>query len=177
MRRLQLAACAGAALVAVSFLLAQAYGSSHSAARVRATPAGPSRLGPERVPVPVAPPLAPPGAPRAGQTVDGIASTPVEQLAFHVHAHLTVFIAGAPKQIPAGVGVAPPLDAEPTPAGSFVVGGGAFAWLHTHAADGIVHIESPVQRKYTLGEFFDVWGQPLGRARVGPAAITFPPGL
>ena len=29
-------------------------------------------------------------------------------------------------------------------------------WLHTHAADGIVHIESPVDRTYTLGNFFDV---------------------
>jgi hypothetical protein len=38
-----------------------------------------------------------------------------------------------------------------------------------HAADGIVHIESPVQRTYTLGEFFDGWGQPLGTDQVGPA--------
>ena len=47
-------------------------------------------------------------------------------------------------------------------------------WLHTHAADGIVHIESPTPRTYTLGEFFDVWGQPLDRSRVGPArgAVT-----
>jgi hypothetical protein len=46
--------------------------------------------------------------------------------------------------------------------------------LHTHAADGIVHIESPVNRTFTLGEFFDVWGQPLGRRRVGRAygAVT-----
>jgi hypothetical protein len=42
-------------------------------------------------------------------------------------------------------------------------------WLHTHAADGVVHIESPVERTYTLGEFFDIWGQPLTRARVGRA--------
>lgn len=37
------------------------------------------------------------------------------------------------------------------------------------AADGIVHIESPVQRTYTLGEFFDEWGQPLGPDQAGPA--------
>ena len=42
-------------------------------------------------------------------------------------------------------------------------------WLHTHAADGIIHTESPVDRTYRLGEFFDIWGQPLGRNRVGPA--------
>jgi len=42
-------------------------------------------------------------------------------------------------------------------------------WLHTHAADGVIHTESPVKRTYTLGEFFDIWGQPLNRHRVGPA--------
>jgi len=45
-------------------------------------------------------------------------------------------------------------------------------WLHTHAADGIVHIESPVERTFTLGDFFDVWGTPLDRGRVGPARGT-----
>ena len=38
-----------------------------------------------------------------------------------------------------------------------------------HAADGVIHIESPVQRTYTLGNFFDIWGQPLGTDRVGLA--------
>ena len=41
--------------------------------------------------------------------------------------------------------------------------------LHTHAADGIIHIESPVHRTFTLGDFFDVWGQSLGPDQVGPA--------
>jgi hypothetical protein len=119
--------------------------------------------------VPAAPPLAPPGAPAPGMAVDGIVSAPGEQVAFHVHAHLAVYVHGAPRQVPAGIGIAPPLQVQSTPAGPFVVGGAAFSPLHTHAADGIVHIESPVRRTYTLGEFFDVWGQPLGPRRVGPA--------
>jgi hypothetical protein len=41
-------------------------------------------------------------------------------------------------------------------------------WLHTHSADGIIHTESPVKRTYTLGEFFDIWGQPLDREQLGP---------
>jgi hypothetical protein len=57
-----------------------------------------------------------------------------------------------------------------TPEGIFVGGGSCFYWLHTHAADGIVHIESPVVRTFTLGNFFDVWGQELGPDRVGPAS-------
>ncbi|SRR6266702_8713034 len=30
--------------------------------------------------------------------------------------------------------------------------------LHTHDASGIIHIESPTSRTFTLGEVFDVWG-------------------
>jgi hypothetical protein len=30
-------------------------------------------------------------------------------------------------------------------------------------------MESPIQRTFTLGNFFDVWKQPLGATRVGPA--------
>ena len=131
---------------------------------------GPDRIGPEGVPVPAAPPLAPAGAPAPGRTVDGITSAPLEQVAFHIHAHLTVFVAGAARQIPYGIGIAPPVDVQSTQSGRFAAGGAAFSWLHTHAADGIVHIESPVQREYTLGDFFDVWGQPLSATRVGPAA-------
>ena len=33
----------------------------------------------------------------------------------------------------------------------------------------IIHSESPVKRTYTLGEFFDIWGEPLDLNRVGPA--------
>jgi hypothetical protein len=44
--------------------------------------------------------------------------------------------------------------------------------MHSHTADGIIHIESPVQRTYTLGNWFDIWGQPLSATQVGPAHGT-----
>lgn len=113
--------------------------------------------------------LAPPGAPGPGGQVDGISSTPSEQSVVHIHAHLTVFVDGKARQIPGGIGIAAPRQVQPTPRGPFVAGGARFSWLHTHAPDGIVHIESPVRRTFTLGELFDVWGQPLGPKRVGPA--------
>ena len=40
----------------------------------------------------------------------------------------------------------------------FVGEGSGYYWLHTHDATGIIHVESPTVRPYTLGEFFDVWG-------------------
>jgi hypothetical protein len=100
--------------------------------------------------------------------VDGIRCQTSEQTIFHIHAHLTVFVNGSPRQVPAGIGV-PAAVAQNTAQGQFVTSGTCFYWLHTHAADGIVHIESPVQRTYTLGDFFDEWGQPLGPTVAGPA--------
>jgi hypothetical protein len=48
----------------------------------------------------------------------------------------------------------------------FVGDGKGFYWLHTHDATGIIHIESPDNRTYTLGNFFDIWGQPLTQDNV-----------
>jgi hypothetical protein len=131
-------------------------------------------LRPEGVPIPKAAPLARPRVLRIGEQIDGITCQLGEQVAFHIHAHLRLVVRGQPRDVPAGVGIAPPYQVAPTPAGRFVAGGSCFMWLHTHAADGIVHIESPVNRTFTLGEFFDVWGQPLGRRVVGRAhgAVT-----
>lgn len=126
-------------------------------------------IGPEGVPVPGAPQLAGTAAMAGGNEVDGVVSClGQEQTLFHIHAHLTIFVHGAARQIPYGIGITNP-QTQSTPQGPFVGDGNCFYFLHTHAADGIIHIESPVQRTYTLGNFFDVWGQPLGPNRVGPA--------
>jgi hypothetical protein len=128
----------------------------------------PGPNGPEQVPVPPAPALASTATKATGKTVDGIGCDTTEQLVYHIHAHLTVFVSGAARQIPAAIGI-PGAQAENTPTGPFIASGTCFYWLHTHAADGIIHIESPVHRTYTLGDFFDIWGQPLGPDQVGPA--------
>lgn len=114
-------------------------------------------------------PLLAPVAAIDGRPVDGISSSEEEQLAFHIHAHLQVYVDGQQRAVPAGVGIVPPLQVQPTADGPFVVGGAGIYWLHTHDASGVIHIESPVQRRFTLGELFDIWGQPLGPQQVGPA--------
>jgi hypothetical protein len=132
-----------------------------------APPAG--ALGPEAVPMPAgAAALAGTSPATAGQAVDGISCQTSEQTIFHIHTHLTLFVNGRQRQVPAGIGI-PDAVAQQTQAGPFVDSGSCFYWLHTHAADGIIHIESPVKRTYTLGEFFDEWGQPLSSSQVGPA--------
>jgi hypothetical protein len=131
-----------------------------------AAPSGPA--GPEGVPVPSAPPLASTAAGATGQKVDGIGCDTSEQALFHIHAHLTIFVNGSPRQVPAGIGI-PGAQVQNTPQGAFTGGGKCLYWLHTHAADGIIHTESPIHRTYTLGNLFDEWGQPLGPGQAGPA--------
>jgi hypothetical protein len=43
-------------------------------------------------------------------------------------------------------------------------------WLHTHALDGIIHIEAPKLQTFKLGQFFAVWGVKLSKAGLGSHA-------
>lgn len=74
--------------------------------------------------------------------VDGIECDTTEYTVFHVHAHLDIFINGHPITIPAFIGIE-----DNT----------CLYWLHTHTPDGVIHIESPQERGFTLGQFYDIW--------------------
>ena len=41
--------------------------------------------------------------------------------------------------------------------------------LHTHASypPGIIHVESPTEARFSLGQFFAVWGVPLSATCIG----------
>jgi hypothetical protein len=128
-----------------------------------------SDRGPEGIPVPAGDQLAGIRTSRYGQPIDGIQCQGSEQVVYHIHAHLAIFVNGRATLVPYGIGVAPPLRMSGSGGHTFVVGGGCFYWLHTHVADGIIHVESPSEALYTLGEFFDIWGQTLAPGQVGPA--------
>jgi hypothetical protein len=125
-------------------------------------------IGPEDVPIEQGPWLAPASSTTPGATVDGIQCAPIEQLAYHIHAHLLVYVNGQPRQLPPAIGLVGPVS-QKTPEGLFYGAQQCYYWLHTHAADGIIHIESPSPRIYTLGNFFNEWRQPLSSNQVGPA--------
>jgi hypothetical protein len=111
--------------------------------------------------------LAPASTAAKGQTIDGVQCNADEQVAYHIHTHLTVYVNGALRPIPAGVGIVEPV-AQQTANGAFDSATRCYYWLHVHAQDGIIHIESPTTAKYTLGQFFAIWKQPLTADRVGP---------
>jgi hypothetical protein len=71
------------------------------------------------------------------------ALSPVEGTAVHIHQHLDLYVDGRKVPVPAGIGIDPAVG---------------FAPLHTHDASGVIHLESPTVRTYTLGQLFDVWG-------------------
>jgi hypothetical protein len=128
---------------------------------------GSADLGPEGVPLLGGAALGPARAPAAGASSGGIPCGSSEQLDHHVHARLSIFIAGKSRSIPLGVGIGPPLRITKTSRGGFVSGGRCYSFLHTHSADGVIHIEAPRHIVFTLGEFFDVWRQRLDSRHVG----------
>ncbi len=75
-------------------------------------------LGPEGIPLETGALLAPAATSATGQTVDGIQCDTSEQVAYHVHTHLSVYVDGHLRPLPAGVGIVEP-EAEPSAAGVF----------------------------------------------------------
>lgn len=71
----------------------------------------------------------------------------------HFHPRLAVFADGKRLDVPANIGIDPRRD------------GMQMASLHTHDDSGVIHVEG--QERATLGQFFAVWGVPLGSDRLG----------
>ena len=87
----------------------------------------------------------------------GIPFAATEQLVFHHHDLVNVYVNGHKVTIPVGVGIG-------TNDGQTI---SFYASMHTHDTSGIVHIESPTERKFTLGDFFDVWGVSFSPTNIG----------
>jgi hypothetical protein len=83
----------------------------------------------------------------------GLPALPVQGKLLHTHEHLDLYLNGTHVAVPANVGIGsnPPY----------------FSPLHTHDRTGIIHVESPTNRMYTLGQFFGVWGVRLNSTCIG----------
>lgn len=87
-------------------------------------------------------------AKRAGLPVYG-----EEKLEVHYHAHLDVYVDGRHVLVPAGIGI----DERRQ----------RISPLHTHDTSGVVHVEAPKPRPFTLGQVFTEWGVPFSASRLG----------
>ena len=76
----------------------------------------------------------------------------------HIHQHLDLFINGKTVSVPPMVGI------------NMVAG--FIAPVHTHDGSGVIHIESPIVNRYTLGQFFDIWGVRLTQTCLGAYCNT-----
>jgi hypothetical protein len=90
--------------------------------------------------------------------------------------HLELFARRLVLLVPAGIGVAPPVERD----GAYVLGGRCLYPLRTLDPTGVVEVASP--RPLRLGDLFRLWGQPLGQRRLagfrsGRALLAFVNGM
>ena len=101
------------------------------------------------------PPPWPANTARLQQRLRAIGLQPLteEGQVLHTHQHLDIVVAGEPVTVPGDLGI----------------GEGFISDLHTHASypPGIIHVESPTDARFTLGQFFAVWGVPLSATCIG----------
>ncbi|TMF44090.1 MAG: hypothetical protein E6I23_08035 [Chloroflexi bacterium] len=91
-------------------------------------------------------------------SVAGVPCDRLEQTQVHYHAALQIIHDGVQVRLPGGIGIQGG-EAAPT----------CFYWLHVHSAyPNVIHIESPVGDKFTLGQFLSVWDTWSRNSGLGP---------
>lgn len=132
------------------------------------TPTARPYLGPDGLMMETGPFLAPATTTRLGEIVNGIQCERIPQLAYTSYAHLQVYVDGRSRALPGGIGMADEY-ASPTDHGLLYHAASCMYWLHTRAADGLIEVQSPVSRRFTLGDLFAIWRQPLNSTHVAEA--------
>jgi hypothetical protein len=88
----------------------------------------------------------------------GLPALAQEGTVLHIHQHLDLYVNGRRVTVPAGIGID---EAQ-----------GFISPLHTHDETGVIHVESPDLRTFTLGQFFGVWGLRLTPRCLGGYCAT-----
>ncbi len=81
---------------------------------------------------------------RARLDAMGMPALSAEGTVLHIHQHIDVLIDGKAVAVPADIGIN--------------AAAGFLSEIHTHDATGIIHVESPTNTTFRLGQFFDIWG-------------------
>jgi hypothetical protein len=94
-------------------------------------------------------------------------TTSMNPIVMHIHPQLNLLVGEKALTVPAQIGIDPSLWNDHT-LDEFGMQSmpemnmSAMAPLHTHDNSGIIHVESTVNKNYTLGEFLNIWGLDIG---------------
>jgi hypothetical protein len=88
----------------------------------------------------------------SGATNRAVALTCTSDMAtaFHIHPTLRIVINGKDIEVPPDIGIR----------------SSCMNALHTHDLSGVIHVESPQTREFTLADFFAVWEQPFSEYEI-----------
>jgi hypothetical protein len=150
-RRIRLGVAAGAVLVVAALIVVGVlvFGGSKKPSSV-AIPSTPASTATGRD---SEPPWAAPADASGAVAAAGLPMLGAEGTALHIHAHLDVIVNGRPVTVPAEVGIDE--------------GAQKISPLHTHDTTGVIHIESPTQAEFSLGQFFSEWQVSLSGSNIG----------
>ena len=144
---------AGRLAVAVALTLPAACGGGPSTAKSSGGTPAPT-VSPPLLELNVGPaPWPAPGNGVQRMAAAGLPRLKAEALAFHVHAHLDVFVDGSRVPVAADIGI----DVVAL----------RISTLHTHDRTGWIHMEAPRPETFTLGQLFTEWGVRLTATCVG----------
>ena len=82
----------------------------------------------------------------------GLSQLGAEGTVLHIHQHLDLYVNGKKVTLPALIGI---------------YDNSYLTELHVHDNSGVIHVESPVQKTFTLGQLFGEWGVKLTANCVG----------
>lgn len=151
----------GAAVVVVALLVAVVVAVTRSAGTKQADNAATNITNPPATTAVgrgTPPPWPAPSEAAAAVRAAGLPMLTAEGNVEHIHAHLDVRVDGQPVEVPAYLGI----DQAR----------GSISPLHTHDTTGVIHIESPVTRQFTLGELFSEWDVSLSADNIGALRAT-----
>lgn len=75
---------------------------------------------------------------------------------YHIHPEISIFVNGQEVLIPNNLGV------KAT----------GMTAIHTHDEKGIIHVEAPIKKDFTLGDFFAVWNKDFSSTKLLDNAVN-----
>jgi len=75
---------------------------------------------------------------------------------YHIHPELRIVINGIETPIPPNIGIIP----------------GCMNSIHTHEGGGVIHVEAPVQKDFTVGDIFAVWKKDFSKQKIFDTEVT-----